>query len=135
MKSPFKVKFWMSYLAATILLTVNQCICRAPATGAISSVTIVPNAAFTGADTNTRKFELINKGQAGAGTTVVATLSLTAGKNLVAFDEKTIPLSAVAGALNVVEGDILVLVSSAVGTGIADTGGGACFVTFTRSTT
>lgn len=44
-----------------------------------------------------RTLTLTNKGQAGVGTTVVGTLAFTTGNNGVAFDEKPLVLSVVAG--------------------------------------
>jgi hypothetical protein len=66
----------------------------------------------------------VNKGAAGAGTTVVATLAMTSGVNGVAFDEHSTTLSVVANATTVAAGDILAFVSTHSGsTGLADPGG------------
>lgn len=112
--------------------TDSHVVSEAPFGGVVSSVSYTPKAAAIGDAINKRIFTLVNKGQTGAGTTVVATLDLAAGVNLVAFDEKQFTVSAVAGAANVVEGDILALVSTAAGTGVADPGGRAA-VEITRS--
>lgn len=96
---------------------------RAPFAGTVSSVTYTPDAAITGAATNTRAVRLRNRGQAGAGTTIVAELQFDSGVNAAAFDEKVIPLSGTAANLVVAEGDILEWFSDAVGTGLADPGG------------
>jgi hypothetical protein len=91
--------------------------------GAVSSVTYTTVTAITGANTNTRSVSLVNKGAAGAGTTIIATLQFNSGVNTTAADEKAITLSATAADLNVVAGDVLQWQSTAVGTGIADPGG------------
>lgn len=91
--------------------------------GTVSSVTVIPDGTITGANTNTRKYELINKGQAGAGTTVVASLQFNSGVNATNFDATAITLSGTPANLVVADGDVLALVSTAVGTGIADPGG------------
>ncbi len=96
---------------------------RAPVAGTVTSVTYAMDAALTGANTNTRRVQIINRGQAGAGTTVVADLQFDNAVNAVAGDERTITLSVVANATTVAEGDVLAFVSTAVGTGIADPGG------------
>lgn len=96
---------------------------HAPFSGTVTAVEYVPEAAITGAATNNRTVSLVNKGQAGSGTTVVATLNFASGVNAVANDQKTIPLSATAADLVVAEGDVLQWRSVAVGTGIADPGG------------
>lgn len=102
----------------------DQTIGEAPFAGTVTDVSYTPEAAITGANTETRTLTLVNKGAAGAGTTVVATLALTSGVNGVAFDEKALTLSAVAGATTVAEGDILAFVSTHSGsTGLADPGG------------
>lgn len=104
---------------------------RAPFDGTVASVTYAPVAAITGAATNNRTVSVVNKGQTGVGTTVVASLNYAAAVNAVAFDENTITLSAVANATTVASGDVLALLSTHIGTGIADPGG-TLFVTFAR---
>lgn len=96
---------------------------RAPFAGTVTAVTYTPDAAITGANTNTRAVRLRNRGQAGTGTTVVAELQFDSGVNATQFNETDIPLSATAANLVVTEGDILEWFSDAVGTGIADPGG------------
>lgn len=98
----------------------------APITGTVTSVSYTPEAAVTGAASPaSRTLSLVNHGAAGAGTTVVATLALVGGVNLVAYDAKPITLSVVADATDVAEGDVLEWRSIAVtsGTGLADPGG------------
>lgn len=92
-------------------------------TGRVTEVTFMPEAAATGDNTNYRTYTLVNKGAAGSGTTVIATLAQTTGVNLTAFDEKTITLSATAADLVVTEGDILAWVSTHTASGLADPGG------------
>lgn len=94
-----------------------------PVAGNVTAVTYTPDTAITGAATNHRAIRVRNRGQAGAGTTVVAELAFDAGVNAVAFDEKAITLSATPANLVVAEGDVLELFSDAVGTGLADPGG------------
>lgn len=110
--------------AQTILATGDQTIGEAKA-GRISSVTYTPEAAITGANSPaSRTYTLVNKGQAGAGTTTVATLAMVAGVNGVAFDEKAITLSVTPADLVTADGDVLAWVSTAVGgTGLVDPGG------------
>jgi hypothetical protein len=91
--------------------------------GKVTSVNYAPEAAATGDNTNARTFTLVNKGASGSGTTVIATLALTTGVNLVAFDEKPFTLSATATDLLVEQGDVLALVSTHTGTGVVDPGG------------
>lgn len=111
--------------ASTILATTAQVIGEAPFAGSVSSVEYIAIAAVTGAASPaSRTLSLINKGQAGIGTTVVATLALVDTVNLVAFDAKAITLSATAADLVVVAGDVLSWLSAPVGgTGLVDPGG------------
>jgi len=95
----------------------------APFAGRVSSVTYTPEAASTGDNTNKRTYTLVNKGASGAGTTVMATLDLVTGVDLVAFDEKAATLSVVANAINFVAGDILAWVSTHAASGLVDPGG------------
>lgn len=102
----------------------DQTVGEAPFAGTVTSVSYVPEAAITGHDTETRTLTLVNKGAAGAGTTVVATLAFVASNDGVAFDEKAFTLSVVANATTVAAGDILAYVSAHTGsTGLADPGG------------
>lgn len=117
----------------TILATGSDVI-EAPFTGKVVEVTYTAIAAVTGAASPaSRTLSVINKGQAGAGTTVVASLALVSGVNLVAFDEKPLTLSATAADLLVTAGDILEYRSAAVGgTGLVDPGG-TVSITFERN--
>lgn len=96
---------------------------EAPYDCTVTAVTYTPDAGITGANTNTRLHRVVNRGQAGGGATVVASLQYNSGVNATVGDEKTITLSATAADLNLTAGDILAFESNAVGTGIADPGG------------
>jgi len=103
--------------------TDSAVIGRAPFTGVVSAARFTPKAAIAGADTNTRRVSIVNRGQGGAGAAEVAARQFNAGVNGVAFDEGDLTLSATAANLNVAAGDVLEFRSAAVGTGIADPGG------------
>ncbi|MFF3337993.1 hypothetical protein [Streptomyces flavidovirens] len=96
---------------------------QAPFDCTVTAVEYVPEAAITGAATNHRTVSLVNKGQAGSGTTTVATLALTSGVNATANDERLIPLSGTAANLVLAAGDTLQWRSVHIGTGITDPGG------------
>jgi hypothetical protein len=89
--------------------------------GSLAAASYTPNAAITGDASNNRTFKIVNKGQDGSGTTVMASLTTTA--SLTADNEAVLTLSAVAGALDFEAGDILEFNSDANGTGVADPGG------------
>lgn len=110
----------------------DQVVAEAPFDGTVSAASFTPEAAITGDTTNTRTLTLVNKGQAGAGTTVVGTIAFITANNGVAFDEKPFVLSVVAGATTVVEGDILAVVETVGASGLANPGG-RVEVTFSRS--
>lgn len=123
--APVTERFQAQVPANTILQTSDQVVCESHVAGVVSAVAYTPEDAITGANSPaSRTFTLVNKGQAGAGTTTVATLAMVSGVDGVAFDEKAITLSSTAADLVVAKGDILVWVSTAVGgTGLVDPGG------------
>jgi hypothetical protein len=119
---------------ATAGTVQDQVIGEAPFAGTVTEVTIIPEAAVTANATNFRTFRVVNKGQAGAGTTVVATFATdtVTTDDLAAFDEKTIPLSGTAANLVVAAGDVLAADETVTGTGVAH-GGYTIKVTISRS--
>lgn len=92
----------------------------APCAGRVRAVSITPDVATTGNNTNTKNLNLIDKGVNGAGTTEVGNLDLVTGVNLTAFDETAIPLNATfAAGVPMVEGQVLGIQVEQVGTGVA----------------
>jgi len=116
---------WLNGIAPAVATGADGTVAlfRAPFAAIVSAVNFIANALLTGANTNTRSLAIVNKGQNGAGAVTVATLQFNNGINAPAFDETAITLSATAADLVVAEGDILALVSTHIGTGIADPGG------------
>lgn len=100
----------------------DQIIGKAPFAGTVTAVSLVAEANVAADATNNRTYRVINKGQAGAGTTVIASHQTTTGGALTAFDEKAATLSVVAGATTVAAGDILAADETVTGTGQAHTG-------------
>jgi len=117
--------------AQTAATDSDQAIARAPYDGSVVGVSLLPEAAVTGATATKRTFTLVNKGQAGAGTTVVATLDLITGTDLAAFDEKAFTVAA-DPANKVAAGDILAVVETHASTGTAHSGG-EVLITFSRA--
>jgi hypothetical protein len=110
--------------ATAAAVDADQVLGEAPRAGTVIGVSYVPEAAMTGNTTESRTVRVVNRGQAGAGTTVVATLAFVSGVNGVAFDEKAITLTATLADRAVAAGDVLVWESTHVGsTGLADPGG------------
>lgn len=122
--------------ASTILATTTQQIEHAEEAGLLASASYSPSAAITGAASPaSRTLTIVNKGQAGAGAVVMATLAFLGGINGAAFAESAFTLSVVAGALTVAAGDEIVVTSAPVGgTGLVDPGG-EVRLTFSRDTT
>jgi hypothetical protein len=86
----------------------------------VTEVSIISEAALTAADATARTLTIFNRGQAGAGTVVVATLVTNlAGGNWVANDKKLFTLSVVAGATTLAAGDALECVETVASTGTA----------------
>lgn len=110
--------------AAGAAVTQDQVIGEAPFAGVVSRVVIVPEAALTANATNFRTFRVVNKGQAGAGATVVATFATdtVTTDDLAAFDEKAIPLSGTPANLVVAAGDVLAADETVAASGVAHSG-------------
>ena len=91
--------------------------------GTVKEVTIIPEAAVTANATNYRTFRVINKGQSGAGSTVVASFATdtVTTDDLVAFDEKALTLGSAAN-LVIAEGDVLVADETVAASGVAHGG-------------
>jgi hypothetical protein len=123
-----------SFDPVTIAADKTSPIARAPYDGVVSGVTYTATDPVTGAASPaSRTLTLYNRGQAGAGSTVVATLALVAGVNLTANDEKALTLSATPANLVVAAGDILDFESLHIGaTGLVDPGG-LVTISFARS--
>ncbi len=91
-----------------------------PFAGKVTGARVITAAAITGANTDSRTIQLFNRGQAGAGTTLVASKAFTSGVNAAADDETALTLTATAADLVVAAGDVLEFVSLHVGgTGLA----------------
>jgi len=108
---------------ATITTDKHTVIGPASSAETVIGVEFIPDASQSGVTTNGRSYTVFNRGQAGAGTTQVATLEFITGVNLVAYDAKTIPLSGTAANLELAAGDVLEFYSLHTGTGILDPGG------------
>lgn len=91
--------------------------------GVITGVKYTPVATITGAATNNRAINLLNKGAAGSGSTVMAGLGFASGVNASAYVPKDITLSTTSANLAFAAGDVIAVQSLHVGTGIADPGG------------
>lgn len=86
----------------------------------VTEVSFIPSVALTADDTNNRVFTLQNKGSAGSGTTAIATLTTNlASGNWVANDERVMTLSATPANLNVSKDDVLAIVETHGGSGVA----------------
>lgn len=92
----------------------------APGKITITAVRWIPAAAVTGAVTNNFALQLQNRGQAGAGTTgVTAVKTYDNAINSVAHASESLALSGTAANLNAVANDVLALIRTVNGTGIA----------------
>ena len=89
----------------------------------VTAVNYIPTAALSGANTNSRTLNLRKRGADGTGTTVVASLALVSGVDLVDNVPKALTLSVVAGALELLANEVLEWESLAVSSGIVDPGG------------
>lgn len=101
----------------------DSVVAQAPFDCTVTAVEYVPEAAITGAATNNRTVSLVNKGQAGSGSTTVASLNFDNGITAAANNERAIPLSGTPANLVLTAGDTLQWRSVHVATGITDPGG------------
>ena len=130
--APSTVREKLRVVAATAAADAEIVATRAPFVGTVA-VAYSPDTVLTGANTESRTLSAINKGQAGAGVTEVASKAFTAGVSAPAFDETVITASVVALAVDVADGDIISFKSTAVGaTGLAQPAG-LVVITFTRA--
>jgi hypothetical protein len=96
----------------------------APFAGVVSAVAYAPEAAMTGAAVNHRRLRLVNRGQSGSGTAVVAELLFSSGAvTAAAGDARALTLSGTGANLVVAAGDVLAWESTPIGTGMTDPGG------------
>ena len=123
MKVPLKRTLTLAIAAVALDASLSSILGKAPFAGTVTGVGYIPNAAITGADTDSRRIAVTNRGQAGAGTAEIAALGFDTGINAVAFDEKALTLNATPANLVVAAGDVLTVDSATLGTGLADPGG------------
>jgi hypothetical protein len=103
--------------AVELILTV-------PCTGVLSEATFAGKDALAANDTNFLTFAIVNKGQAGAGTTQmlasspagVNTTKVTGGAAVAAYTFYPLTLHATAANLNIVKNDVLSITITATGT-------------------
>jgi hypothetical protein len=117
----YKIRTTIPALGAAV--NGDQTIGKAPFAGTVTAASFTPEANVTGDNTNTRTLTIINKGQDGNGTTVVATLALTTGVNLTDFNEQAFTLSVVANATTVAADDVLAVAEVIAASGLANPGG------------
>ncbi len=85
----------------------------------VTKVTYVPDAAITGDDTDNFILSVVNKGLAGIGTDVVATLEFDTGTDGVKGDGKDIPLTATLADRIVAPGEVLQMEKTETASGLA----------------
>ena len=123
-QTPLVKTFTANVPAAGAAVASDQALGTAPFDGTVTGVRYTPEAGMVGAATNFRTLRVLNRGQSGAGSTVVASLAFSApAVTATAFDEKEITLSGVGGATTVAQGDVLVWDETVAGTGLASPGG------------
>jgi hypothetical protein len=105
--------YMASHAAATA--TESRPIAYAPQAATIEAVYFIPNAAITGADTNTTHLNLINRGTDGSGSTELANIDFVAGTDATAFNATEFTLAA---GDRVVADGVVALQYEKVGTGL-----------------
>lgn len=102
----------------------DQVVGEAPFAGQVTEVTITSEANLTANASNYRTFRLVNKGQDGNGSTVIASFATDTATtdDVVDFDERSITMSVVEDAKDVAAGDILAMDETVTGGGLAHSG-------------
>lgn len=91
--------------------------------GTVTGITLTFAGAITAADATARTFTAYNRGTAGVGTTVVATLVTNVAQgNILNGDEVSMTLSGTAANLVVAAGDVIEIVETHATTGTAHSG-------------
>lgn len=123
-QAPLVRKLEVTVPAAGAAVAQDTIIGEVPFDGEVTGVSVISEAGVIADATNYRTLRVVNKGQAGAGTTVVASQALDTPTtdDLAAGDEETIALSGVADATDVVAGDVLAFDETVAGTGLAHSG-------------
>src|SRR5687768_674750 len=88
--------------------TRTEPIFAAPMKCRVVRTSVIPQAASTGDNANRKNLNFRNKASDGTGTTLGAHLNLITGENLVAFDEKVIPIeTGNPNGIELAEGEVL----------------------------
>lgn len=103
---------------ATAATAKEAAIGRAPFSAQVTAVEFVASAAIAGQITNNFTLNVRNRGPAGVGANIIATLNFTNGVNAVAQAPTSITLGAGAN-LVLAEGDVITVEKAIVGTGLA----------------
>lgn len=111
--------FLETYLPAHLAATPTEILTsiKVPFKAKVFSVSFVPMAPVTGANTNYTNINIINKGSNGVGATEVAHIDFTGGTNASAYVEKALTLNSSSN-LALSEGDILAIQHEKVRTGL-----------------
>lgn len=94
---------------------------ESPFDGVVTVVSFTPSAAVVGGTADYTTLKLLNKGAAGAGTTVVASKAFNTASTATAFDEIAFTVDTARD--DVTSGDILELTGTAAGAGLATPAG------------
>ncbi len=109
-------------------ITRLDTIFRAPFNCQITAVSYIPDAAITGADTNTRHVNIVDRGLDGLGTDEIANKDYTNGVDATALNEEVLTMTSLNHVLS--EGDVVAAEFEEIGTGIGVPAG--MFVIFYR---
>lgn len=121
---PFALKLTARVAPVAANTDANSVVAIVPRDGQVTAASIVFDGAIDGDDTNSRTFQLINKGAAGAGTAVIAELTFPNANNAAAYVPEAMTVDTDPASTNdVTAGDILVLAETTPGTGVANPGG------------
>jgi hypothetical protein len=91
---------------------------RVAVAGSISGARYIPDSAVTGAATNNKTLDIVNKGTAGSGTQSTASITFGNGTNAAAFAATALTANATSTNRDVVANSVLSVKSTVAGTGM-----------------
>lgn len=104
--------------AAATAVTAETIVGIAAYRSSVVGAYFVPSAAMSGAATANRKLNIVNTGQAGAGTAIPATITFTAAVDGVANDASALTVSGTAATVAVAAGDVITVQALVNSTGL-----------------
>lgn len=117
--APLKTTVRKRIIGTAAAVAGEDALVFAPFTGAVTAVRYIPDATLTGQATNFKTLTVRNRGQAGGGAVVAASLAFSSAPVVAnALDQTAITLSVTVANRDFVAGDVLAFEQLVTGTGL-----------------